>query len=69
MDPSPASLAPASGLARELQALWREATAETIGPALARARAQVAQAPPRVREEVAELMISLEQLERWLHDR
>lgn len=58
-----------SRLARELEALWRDATPDTIGPALARAREQVAEAPPAVQEEVAELMMSLEQLERWLHDR
>jgi hypothetical protein len=59
---------PRSSLAEELQALWRSATADNIGPALREARERVAAAPPAVQEEVAELMVSLEQLERWLRD-
>ena len=67
---SPSLTPPAnSELGRELQALWQEATPETIGPALEAARAKVAAAPEAVRKEVEELMMSLEQLERWLHDR
>lgn len=58
-----------SSLAEDLQALWRSATADTIGSALQEARARVAEASPAVQEEVAELLMSLEQLERWLHDR
>lgn len=61
--------APHHELAQDLQALWRSATADTIGPALDEARARVAAAPPAVQAEVAELMVSLEQLERWLRDR
>ena len=57
---------PSDDLAQDLQALWRDATADSIGPALREARARVAAAPPEVQEELAELMLSLEQLERWL---
>jgi hypothetical protein len=60
---------PRSALAQELQALWRSATPDTIGPELVRARMLVADAPPPVQAEVAELMQALEQLERWLQDR
>lgn len=63
------TLEPRSALARELQALWRSATPDTIGPELVRARTLVAEAPAPVQAEVAELMQALEQLERWLHDR
>lgn len=58
----------ASRLSHELQALWRTATPDSIGPALVSARQRVAASPPAVQEEVAELMASLEQLERWLRD-
>lgn len=57
-----------SPLAQQLQALWDNATAESIGPALREARERVAEATPAVQEEVAELMQALEQLERWLRD-
>lgn len=60
---------PPSRLAHELQALWRTATADSIGPAMVVARRSVAAAPAAVRDEVAEVMASLEQLERWLRDR
>lgn len=60
---------PPSRLAEELQALWRNATPDTIGPAMVVARASLEAAPPPVREEVSEVMQSLEQLERWLRDR
>lgn len=58
----------ASSLSQELQALWRTATPDSIGPALVAARQRVASAPPAVQAEVAEVMASLEQLERWLRD-
>lgn len=57
-----------SKLARELEELWRTATADTIGPALREARATVRAAPEEVQAEVADLLASLEQLERWLRD-
>lgn len=55
-------------LAHELQMLWRGATADNIGPALKAARRKFAEAPPAVQAEVADLMASLENLERWLRD-
>jgi hypothetical protein len=58
----------ASRLSDELQALWRTATPDSIGPALVDARRRVASAPPAVQAEVAALLASLEQLERWLRD-
>ena len=66
---SPAlSTPPSSPLAHELQELWRSATPDSIGRDLVAARAKVEAAPVEVQEEVAELMMSLEQLERWLRD-
>lgn len=60
---------PANRLAHELQVLWRTATPDSIGPAMVVARRSVAAAPEAIRAEVAEVMASLEQLERWLRDR
>lgn len=57
---------PHDDLAQDLQALWRHATADSIGPAMREARARVSAAPPEVQAELAELMLSLEQLEQWL---
>jgi hypothetical protein len=55
-------------LVRELEEIWRTATADSIGTSLREARASVQAAPAEVQAEVAELMEALERLERWLRD-
>jgi hypothetical protein len=65
--PSPSS-SQSARLVRELEEIWRTATADTIGSSLREARASVQAAPTQVQKEVAELMEALEGLERWLRD-
>lgn len=53
----------------QLHEIWVSATEDSISEDLRRANALAEDAPPEIREEVAQYIKALWRLERWLHDR